>query len=313
MKLALSLSVVAVLSGPALAFAQDPSPSPPLPSASPPAPPPSALPAPAADADAQPATPSSSSSPSSPSSSSPSAPSAAPKPPPAYRYRAPAPLTPDADADADATERRPRGPRRYDFLRVGLGFRIGYIGDPGFDTFADSDTLAQGSLDASYAFLTRGKLAIAGGLAYDLGSRTSGARGLTTKLTVHRITVPIEARYYLAPWVDVFAKVAPGAGAFYARVEDPSSPSTLEHAPWVFAADVSGGASFRLVGSPDGNPRRARLWITHEIGYGITSEHALRPRPDRNEEDVLGSDQATRLGSLAVNGVFWRTGLAMSF
>jgi hypothetical protein len=247
----------------------------------------------------------------------PAAAPASPAPTAATPAAAPALATPsrasDADTPAAAVVTPARGPHRYDYLRVGLGLRVGYIGDRGFDTFADSDTLAQVSLDASYAFFTRGNLAVSGGVGYDAGSRTSGARGLTTKLTMHRLTVPIEARYYLAPWAGVFAKVAPGAGALYARIEDPSSPSTLEHAPWVFAADVSAGASFRVAGSNDGNPRRARLWITHELGYGFTTERTLRPRPDRDEADVLGADQSARLGSIAMNGVFWRTGLAMSF
>lgn len=237
------------------------------------------------------------------------APAPAPAPAPeAFTYRAPAPLAP-----AESTEERPPSPPRYDYLRFGLGFRIGYIGDPAFDTFADDDVLAQMSLDASYAFYTKGKLAIAAGVGWDVGSRTAGARGLTTKLTMHRLTVPIEARWYFAPWFDVFAKVAPGAGALYARIQDPSSPSTLEHAPWVFATDLSAGASFRLVGKNDHDKRHPRLWITQEIGYGLTTEHALRPRPDRDEANVLGSDEPTNLGSLALNGVFWRTGLALSF
>jgi len=244
----------------------------------------------------------------------------APAPAPAPRVApAPAPgpftstYTPPAVAHPEGAVPVAPSPPRYDYLRFGLGFRIGYIGDPAFDTFADSDVLAQMSLDASYAFYTKGKLAIAAGLGWDVGSRTAGARGLTTKLTMHRLTVPVEARWYFAPWFDVFAKVAPGTGALYARVEDSSSPRTLEHAPWVFAADFSAGASFRLAGTSDHEQRHPRLWVTSEIGYGVTSEHALRPRPNRDEADVLGSDQSTNLGSLAVNGVFWRTGLSLSF
>jgi hypothetical protein len=146
-----------------------------------------------------------------------------------------------------------------------------------------------------------------------VGSRTSGARGLSTKLTMHRLTVPIEARWYFTPWFAAFAKVAPGAAGLYVRASDPSSPSTLEQAPWMFATDLSAGASFRLVGSNNHAHRGPRLWITPEIGYGLTSERELRLRPNRDESDVLGADQATRFGSLAMNGVFWRTSLAMTF
>ena len=240
----------------------------------------------------------------------PAAPAPTPAPAPAPT---PAPPLASARAPAETLPQRPHGPAHYDYLRLGAGFRIGYIDDPGFDTFAKDDVLPQVSLDATYAFYTHGKLAISAGGAWDVGSRTAGARGLTTKLTMHRLTVPIEARWYFTPWFDVFAKVAPGAGLLYARVEDPSSPATLEHAPWVFATDLSAGASFRLVGTSDHDKRHPRLWITHEIGYGLTSGHELRPQPTRNQDDVLGSDERTKLGSLAVNGVFWRTGLALSF
>lgn len=330
MKLAFSAVVALVASLPTLASAQAPDAGPaPAPSASKaPASAPSAAPSPAEPSAPAPATPASEpatpSAEPAPASEPASVASPAPAPAPGrtrgrgtrahgpsaeYRYQAPAVTAPAAET----RPLPPPGPPRYDYLRVGLGFRVGYIDDPAFDVFAKGDTLAQVSLDASYAFYTRGKLAVSAGLAYDAGSRTSGARELTTKLTVHRITVPIEGRYYVAPWAAVFAKVAPGTAAFDARIEDPSSPSTLEHAPWVFAADLSAGASFRLVGSRDPSPRRPRLWVTTEVGYGITSAAALRPRADRPEEDVLGSDQPMRLGSLAANGVFWRMGVAVSF
>ncbi len=107
--------------------------------------------------------------------------------------------------------------------------------------------------------------------------------------------------------------MAPGAVGYDARVQDPSSGATLEDAPWAFAADLSAGATLRLAGSSDHSVRRARLWLTGEGGYGLTGSRALRPRPHRDEADVLGSDASTRLGSLAVNGGFWRVGLAVSY
>lgn len=240
-----------------------------------------------------------------------SAPASAPAPAPArFSYRS---VAPPAPLVADESPARPIDPPRYDYLRASLGFRIGYVGDPAFDTFASDDVLAQMSLDASYAFYTRGKLAIAAGLAWDVGSRTAGARAMTTKLTTHRLTVPVEARWYFSPWLGVFGKVAPGASSLYARVEDPSAPATLEQVAWVLAADVSAGASLRIMGSSDHQQRRARLWLTPEIGYGLTTSHALRPRPDRDQADALGSDEAARLGSLAMSGLFWRASLSMTF
>lgn len=221
-------------------------------------------------------------------------------------------LTPAAPAYEEAAPPSKATPH-YDYLRLGLGFRIGYIPDPGFDTFASSDVLAQMSLEGTYAFYTQGKLAIAAGAAWDIGSRSSGARGFDTRLTVNRLTVPVAARWYFTPWLDGFVRVAPGAVGYVARVQDPSSGATLEDAPWAFAADLSAGATLRLAGSSDHSVRRARLWLTGEGGYGLTGSRALRPRPHRDEADVLGSDASTRLGSLAVNGGFWRVGLAVSY
>ena len=136
---------------------------------------------------------------------------------------------------------------------------------------------------------------------------------MSTQATIHRLTVPIEARWYAASWIHGFVKVAPGAAAYRIRVEDASSQAALEQAPWVFATDLSAGASVRLAGGSDHRKRRARLWATTEFGYGITSSHSLRPRPARDEGDVLGADEAVQLGSLSLSGAFLRAGLALSF
>jgi hypothetical protein len=218
-----------------------------------------------------------------------------------------------ASAQEDAPAAVPPSAPRYDYVRVGAGVRVGYLPDAGFDAFASNDVLAQLSLEGTYAFYTRGKLAIASGVAWDNGARSSGARGATTRLTMNRLTVPIEARWYVTPWLDVFGRVAPGAGSYLVRVEDPSSSATLRDAPWVFATDLSAGAHVRLAGANDHTVRRARLWLTTELGYGLTTSTSVRPRPDRNEDDVLGSDEGVRLGSLAANGAFWRAGVAVSF
>jgi len=225
--------------------------------------------------------------------------------------------SPPADLAATSTHEAPAATPKtaphYDYLRFGLGFRIAYIPDGGFDTFASNDVLGQMSLEGTYAFYTKGKLALASGVAWDIGSRSSGARGFTTSLTVNRLAVPLEARWYFAPWLDGFAKVAPGAVGYFARVQDPSSGATLEDAPWTLAADLSAGATVRLAGGSDHGVRRARLWLTAEGGYGLTGSRALRPRPNRDEADVLGADEPTTLGSLALNGGFWRLGLAVSY
>jgi hypothetical protein len=53
--------------------------------------------------------------------------------------------------------------------------------------------------------------------------------------------------------------------------------------------------------------------VTPEIGYGLTSSRGVSPSPNRDAADVLGADERARLGSLAVNGVFWRASLGLTF
>lgn len=240
-----------------------------------------------------------------------SAPAPAPEP-----ASAPAPASASAsasaypyDADAPMRLRKPR----VDRFRFSLGGRGGLVDDPGFDAFAKNDVLGQLSLSGSYTLFARGKLAVSVGGAWDVGSRTSGARGLETKLTVQRLTAPIEGRFLVKPWLHVFAKVAPGAEAFHARVSDPSAPKTLEDVSWVFATDLSAGASLLMFPYGGYERQRARFWLTPEIGYGVTTRGSLRPIADRDDADVLGADARTRLGSLATTGLFWRVAVAVSF
>jgi len=198
-------------------------------------------------------------------------------------------------------------------VRLSIGGRAGYIDDPGFDAFAKNDVLGQLSLAGSYVLLSSRKLSLSIGGAWDVGTRSSGARGLDTKITMQRLTAPIEGRFHVTPWLHAFAKVAPGAAALHARLSDPSAPDTLEDVQWAFATDLSAGASVLLAPHGDWDSRRVRFWLTPEVGYGLTGRASLRPIADRDEEDVLGTDSRARLGSLAMNGVFWRVTMNVTF
>lgn len=118
----------------------------------------------------------------------------------------------------------------------------------------------------------------------------------------------------MKPWLYGFARVAPGAALLYTRVDDPSSPAKLKDASWAFAGDLSAGASFLLGPRNDMDKRSTpRFWVTPEIGYAFATATDLRPKPARDEEDVLGSDAATNLGSIALSGLFWRASIAVTF
>jgi len=235
----------------------------------------------------------------------------------AHPAPAPAPVVvanPSAAARAEsAAVEHPEGPARYDYIRVNTGLRMGYVPSPGFDTFSTNDVLPQFSIDGTYTLLTTGKLALAAGLGYDIGGRSAKSRGLDASLVAHRLYVPLEARLHVAKSVYTFVKIAPGAAAMMATVEDSGSPAKLKDTAWAFSADASLGASF-LLGPRGGYDKKGvRFWATPEIGYSLTTNASLRPNPNRDEDDVLGTDVSTNLRSLALSGIFWRLTVGTTF
>lgn len=244
-------------------------------------------------------------------------PAPAPAPPPVEAAPVaplpPAPLYSPPPSPADADAGRAEGPPRNDFVRLGAGVRIGYVDDPGLDTFSKNDVLPQFSLDATITLLSGKKMSLASGVAWDVGGRSNGLRGLDASLTVHRLTVPIEGRYHVARGLYAFGRLAPGAAALMASVNDKSSSANLKETSWVFAGDLSVGASVLLGSRRDLDQRAPRLWITPEVGWSLTTAADLRPSPSRDQEDVLGRDVGTNLGSVAMNGFFWRASIATTF
>ena len=186
--------------------------------------------------------------------------------------------------------------------RLAIGYRQAVIPNRGFDTFAPDDRLSQVSLETSYAPLNGQRGALAAGIAWDFGTRSAVSDGIPAAIDVHRLTVPIEARLYLAPWAYAFGRVAPGAAMYQTRITNIGT--TLTGSPWVAAADTSAGLSF-LVGphgsQPDGV---ARVWLTPEVGYGWTQSSPIRLSSVRGP--VLVASAPERLPDLALRGVYFR-------
>src|SRR5206468_2378209 len=113
-----------------------------------------------------------------------------------------------------------------------------YVPSAGFDAFAANDVLASFTVDATATVWTRRRFSLAAGLGWDMAQRGDGLRGLSTSLTAHRFSVPIELRYHAAPSLYFFGRVAPGALLALASVEDPSAPAPLADARWMFATDL---------------------------------------------------------------------------
>ena len=245
-----------------------------------------------------------------------------------------APMSPDPAAGEEQTvivastaapaspDRAPaEGPPRYDLVRINMGLRVGYqpagltgyAPSRGFDTFASNDVLAQFSVDGTYPLLTRGRVVLAAGLGWDVGGRSATVRGLESSLTAHKLYVPVEGRYHFGPGLFVFGKVSPGAVAALASVNDPSAPNEVSGSAWAFSADASLGGSILLGPRQHMDRRTVRFWLTPEIGYAYTTSASLRPNPGRAEKDILGSDENTQLGTLALSGIFWRASIGTTF
>lgn len=220
------------------------------------------------------------------------------------------PASPPDDGDrAEA----PAGPPDAKGIRVSLGARIAYIPTSGFDLYASNDALAGFSLDAVDAFWSKGSLALGAGVGWDVAGRSSGARGVDTSLVAHRFTVPLEARFAVTRFFWIVGRLAPGAAYARAEVKDGSSPADLVDDNWGFALDASVGPALVLGGSRAGTKRTPRFIVMPELGFQYTTPMALNPSPSRDREDVIGSDARTRLGDVALTGVFWRLTAGMVF
>jgi hypothetical protein len=250
-----------------------------------------------------------------PAPESPPAPAdAAPAPPPVSFPPAPPPALSPASAAAPNPDRTAEGPPRYDLVRVNVGYRVNYVPSTGYDAFSTNDDLPQFSIDATYPVFHRGRFVLGVGVGWDVGGSSATVRGFDAGITAHRLYVPIEAQWHMAPWLFAFGKVSPGTAAMLTNLTESSSPQKLEGSAWAFAADASIGASF-LMGPRKSLDKRGvpHFWLTPEVGYAFTTNGAIKENPNRDDKDVLGSDESMRLHSLALSGFFWRASMGVTF
>lgn len=195
-----------------------------------------------------------------------------------------------------------------------MGVRAGRIDDAGFDPFANNSQLWQYSLTATRTLLATRRFSFAAGASWDVGQRDdTEARGFQTGIAVHRLSVPLEARFHAATWLYVFGRVAPGADYRKAWITDPSSPSAeLDSSAWAPAADFSLGASF--LAGPQGKPDShvPRFWFSPELGYAWSGATDLTFSPKGSDVDPQPTG-TTNLGELALRGPFARMSVELSF
>ena len=203
---------------------------------------------------------------------------------------------------------------RRSFWKIGMGVRAGRIDNPGFDPFANNSQLWQYSLTATRTLFATRRFSFAAGASWDVGQRDdTESRGFKTGIAVHRLSVPLEARFHAATWLYVFGRVAPGADYRKAWITDPSSSTgELDSSAWAPAADFSLGASF--LAGPQGKPDShvPRFWFSPEVGYAWAGATDLTFAPKGAADDPQPTG-TTNLGELALRGPFARMSVELSF
>ncbi len=183
-----------------------------------------------------------------------------------------------------------------------------FVASRGFDPYSQNDALPQWTFAGSRTLLSRGRLSFAAGASWDVGGASTTSRGLDSGIFANRFAATAEGRWHPRTFVYGFVRLSPGANVVNARVNDPSAPGTLTTTQWSFSGDASVGAAITPMFAPGG----PRVWLTPEVGYSYATSTQMRLGP-KNEKDITGTASKTDLGELALSGVFFRVGLALSF
>jgi hypothetical protein len=200
----------------------------------------------------------------------------------------------------------PQPPRESPW-QAEIGYRGAIVRDAGYDPFSTNDWFGQLTLAGSRVLLTRGRFSFAAGAAWDYGHASATARGASSDLNVHRLTVPLTVRYSLARWLYLYGTIAPGAAREDARIADPSAPAPLVRGGWLASGDASAGVAYSFL-----DTRPVSWWLSAELGYGLAAPLSLAMSPDLPSSDPRSAGK-TDLGSLALSGSFGRVGLAVAF
>jgi hypothetical protein len=263
--------------------------------------------------------------PTTPSAASPSsetAPGVAPTvAPPGETPKAATSAAPPAAAHQDRPSEEPDDGKLHGFQQHLLFFgggRVAKVSSKGFDPFADSDELAQFELGVGGTLLSSGNLSLAGLFLYDIGGRSDTARGAKSELTVHRLTLGAEGRYHFFRQLFVFGRVAPGVVHSIASIADQSADVDQREArDWVFATDLSAGASLALTNwRGSANKRKVNAWFSVDGGYGFAGESDLKLAPDASPGEEGGGPERGEpvdMGTLSLRGPFMRVVFVLSY
>jgi hypothetical protein len=224
-------------------------------------------------------------------------------------------LLPSTAAAQEAAPPRTAGTpvnHRVEMWRGELGYRGSFVSDAGYEPFSTNHYFTQVSLAVSRTLLHEGSYSFAPGVAYDSGGSSASARGDSTSLSVQRLSVPLEGRMHMGPWGYAFLRAAPGAALVNVEVDDSSASSPLKKSDWMFSTDISAGYAFLLVPRFDRFEQKVRLWLQGDVGYGWVSGDRLALTPSSPPSQGMAAS-GVDLGTLAMEGIFFRLAAAVSF
>ncbi|HVR61011.1 MAG TPA: hypothetical protein VMU50_03885, partial [Polyangia bacterium] len=171
-----------------------------------------------------------------------------------------------------------------------------------------TDALPQLSLGLARVLVRRGAVALAAGLALDVGTSDATARSARTHLRATRASIPVELRVAPRPRAYLFARLAPGFLRVDTSLDDMSSPATMSGDFSALSVDASAGLAVRV--TPDRGVVGA--WIRADAGYSYAPSHALVLQPELDDADKSKAGSLT-LAPLAARGAFGRIGLAITY
>lgn len=214
--------------------------------------------------------------------------------------------------------RLPDARRDAPLVRLGFGIRTQWYGSEGRDPFTTSDLAVQPSLFADATVLRGRHASLAVGASWDFNAVRGDARGISTRLSTHRVLIPVEGRWHWTRWAYGFARVAPGLMVNRASAEGlESGVGPYADTRLAFATDLALGVALAMVPQPKSGARGIRLWAVPELGYGLAGKtsFALQPPETRPDSDVRlpGTTEATRLPGFAGSGPFFRISLVLGF
>jgi hypothetical protein len=196
-------------------------------------------------------------------------------------------------------------------VEVFLGVRVSKVSDAGYDPFASSDELAQVSLGLGGTLFARGRLSLAAVGFWDYGTHSADARGASTSLALHRLSIGPELRYHLITPLYVFVHALPAFAHSEASLDDGVAATTRSAQHWSYGLDGAAGAALELYGKASGESRRPRLWLVAEGGYGYLGSTRLLLKAKADS----GAPERTApvdLGSLSLAGPYLRVSAALS-